>query len=210
MQQFPPFAGQPPGWTRLYTHTRSGGARDCVTSEATRYGLDRTTRRRKRSRGRQAVQPRTCLAPLAAQLHTAHAASLDCTRSLGLTTCSSPPPPARLASPRSVNPDPLAFSATPGVPGNATLCPTDLSKSTRCAFSSLLPRRCLPTGPTDWDSWTADRTTPFPLYRWGSSVALFLLFTLRIFWVQAYYIVAYALGCVPSSQLPTRKKSRPG
>ncbi|POY73856.1 hypothetical protein BMF94_3026 [Rhodotorula taiwanensis] len=39
-----------------------------------------------------------------------------------------------------------------------------------------------------------DRTTPFPLYRWGSTVAVFLLFTLRIVWVQAYYIVAYALG----------------
>ncbi|GJN91732.1 hypothetical protein Rhopal_004755-T1 [Rhodotorula paludigena] len=39
-----------------------------------------------------------------------------------------------------------------------------------------------------------DRTTPFTLHRWGSTVSLFLLFVLRILWVQAYYIVAYALG----------------
>lgn len=40
----------------------------------------------------------------------------------------------------------------------------------------------------------ADRTTPFTLQRWGSTAALFVIFALRILWVQAYYIVAYALG----------------
>ena len=45
----------------------------------------------------------------------------------------------------------------------------------------------------------ADRTTPFTFQRWGSTAALFVIFTLRILWVQAYYIVAYALGSVPSS-----------
>ncbi|GAA6001637.1 hypothetical protein JCM10207_002242 [Rhodosporidiobolus poonsookiae] len=39
-----------------------------------------------------------------------------------------------------------------------------------------------------------DRTTPFTLQRWGSTAGLFVLFTIRILWVQAYYIVAYALG----------------
>ncbi|BGP12879.1 hypothetical protein JCM10213_005167 [Rhodosporidiobolus nylandii] len=39
-----------------------------------------------------------------------------------------------------------------------------------------------------------DRTTPFTLYRWTSTTVLFLLFVIRILWVQAYYIVAYALG----------------
>ncbi|GAA5897480.1 hypothetical protein JCM8208_003283 [Rhodotorula glutinis] len=38
------------------------------------------------------------------------------------------------------------------------------------------------------------RTTPFTFQRWGSTAALFVVFTLRILWVQAYYIVAYALG----------------
>ncbi|GAA6035231.1 hypothetical protein JCM8097_006430 [Rhodosporidiobolus ruineniae] len=39
-----------------------------------------------------------------------------------------------------------------------------------------------------------DRTTPFTLHRWGSTSGLFLLFTIRILWIQSYYIVAYALG----------------
>ncbi|GAA5988855.1 hypothetical protein JCM11641_005044 [Rhodosporidiobolus odoratus] len=39
-----------------------------------------------------------------------------------------------------------------------------------------------------------DRTTPFTLYRWGTTAGLFVLFVIRILWVQAYYIVAYALG----------------
>ncbi|GAA5831900.1 hypothetical protein JCM11251_003925 [Rhodosporidiobolus azoricus] len=44
-----------------------------------------------------------------------------------------------------------------------------------------------------------DRTTPFTFRRWGTTGGLFVIFTLRILWVQAYYIVAYALGYALSS-----------
>ncbi|BGP36844.1 hypothetical protein JCM10449v2_000746 [Rhodotorula kratochvilovae] len=49
----------------------------------------------------------------------------------------------------------------------------------------------------DWNrSYQAllDRTTPFNLHRWGGTAFVFVVFALRILWVQAYYIVAYALG----------------
>ncbi|GAA5863626.1 hypothetical protein JCM1840_000084 [Sporobolomyces johnsonii] len=39
-----------------------------------------------------------------------------------------------------------------------------------------------------------DRTTPFTLRRWGTTAALFILFVIRIVWIQAFYIVAYGLG----------------
>jgi hypothetical protein len=45
----------------------------------------------------------------------------------------------------------------------------------------------------------ADQTTPFTVRRWGSTGVAFLLFAIRIFWAQAYYIVAYALGSVHSA-----------
>ncbi|GAA6007081.1 hypothetical protein JCM11491_001502 [Sporobolomyces phaffii] len=39
-----------------------------------------------------------------------------------------------------------------------------------------------------------DRTTPFTLKRWGATAALFVIFVLRILWIQAFYIIAYGLG----------------
>ncbi|KAI5479885.1 Golgi membrane protein [Pseudohyphozyma bogoriensis] len=41
-----------------------------------------------------------------------------------------------------------------------------------------------------------DRTTPHTLRRWAATVSLFLLFFIRIVWIQAFYIVCYALGYV--------------
>lgn len=61
-------------------------------------------------------------------------------------------------------------------------------------LSASLARSTFCADTADQRVYHTDRTTPFPLYRWGSTVAVFLLFTLRIVWVQAYYIVAYALG----------------
>lgn len=40
----------------------------------------------------------------------------------------------------------------------------------------------------------ADRATPYTLYRWLGTLGLLLLFFIRIFAAQAYYIVTYALG----------------
>ena len=39
-----------------------------------------------------------------------------------------------------------------------------------------------------------DKSTPYTTYRWGGSGVLFLLFGLRIFLAQGWYIVAYSLG----------------
>jgi hypothetical protein len=39
-----------------------------------------------------------------------------------------------------------------------------------------------------------DKSTPYTPYRWGGTATLFLLFGLRIFFAQGWYIVAYSLG----------------
>ncbi|RMZ90889.1 hypothetical protein DV736_g1852, partial [Chaetothyriales sp. CBS 134916] len=39
-----------------------------------------------------------------------------------------------------------------------------------------------------------DASTPFTTYRWSGTLALFLLFVLRILFAQGWYIVAYCLG----------------
>ncbi|KAK4054802.1 hypothetical protein OIV83_000726 [Microbotryomycetes sp. JL201] len=39
-----------------------------------------------------------------------------------------------------------------------------------------------------------DRTTPHTFQRWGATTGLFVLFWIRILWIQRFYIVVYALG----------------
>ncbi|CAO2647969.1 Nn.00g088910.m01.CDS01 [Neocucurbitaria sp. VM-36] len=39
-----------------------------------------------------------------------------------------------------------------------------------------------------------DKSTPYTPYRWGGTAVLFLLFALRIFVAQGWYIVVYSLG----------------
>ena len=42
--------------------------------------------------------------------------------------------------------------------------------------------------------YCTDRVTPHTFYRWLATSGLVLLFMLRIFTIQAFYIVTYALG----------------
>ncbi|KAM0793125.1 hypothetical protein ACM66B_000603 [Microbotryomycetes sp. NB124-2] len=39
-----------------------------------------------------------------------------------------------------------------------------------------------------------DRTTPHTVQRWAATTGFFVLFWIRILWIQAFYIVVYALG----------------
>jgi len=39
-----------------------------------------------------------------------------------------------------------------------------------------------------------DKSTPYATYRWAGTAGVFLLFFLRIFFAQGWYIVAYSLG----------------
>eukprot|EP00211_Chloroparvula_japonica_P016277 CAMPEP_0119120086 /NCGR_PEP_ID=MMETSP1310-20130426/1290_1 /TAXON_ID=464262 /ORGANISM="Genus nov. species nov., Strain RCC2339" /LENGTH=204 /DNA_ID=CAMNT_0007109549 /DNA_START=164 /DNA_END=778 /DNA_ORIENTATION=+ len=39
-----------------------------------------------------------------------------------------------------------------------------------------------------------DDSSPFPLYRWIGTLSLFILYALRVFFLEGFYIVTYALG----------------
>lgn len=39
-----------------------------------------------------------------------------------------------------------------------------------------------------------DKTTPHPVHRWIGTLALVLLYTLRVYYAQGFYIVTYGLG----------------
>ncbi|TPX56336.1 hypothetical protein SpCBS45565_g08428 [Spizellomyces sp. 'palustris'] len=39
-----------------------------------------------------------------------------------------------------------------------------------------------------------DDTTPYYIYRWGFTIVVVLLYCIRVFTVQGWYIVTYALG----------------
>lgn len=55
-----------------------------------------------------------------------------------------------------------------------------------------------PTNPTD-------RSTPQTLYRWTATWVLVLLFVIRIYFAEAYYIVTYALAIYLLSELPAQR-----
>jgi hypothetical protein len=39
-----------------------------------------------------------------------------------------------------------------------------------------------------------DQSIPFVLYRWLALLALLIIYGLRVFWIQGFYVVTYALG----------------
>jgi hypothetical protein len=39
-----------------------------------------------------------------------------------------------------------------------------------------------------------DQSIPFVLYRWLALLALLIIYALRVFWIQGFYVVTYALG----------------
>ena len=39
-----------------------------------------------------------------------------------------------------------------------------------------------------------DRTTPYAVYRWIGTAVLALLYALRVYYIQGFYIVSYGLG----------------
>ncbi|KAI3808555.1 hypothetical protein L1987_24508 [Smallanthus sonchifolius] len=78
-----------------------------------------------------------------------------------------------------------ATSSTNGVPSGGSLHPTDTPAAAVQRWAFVVSQRY---------QHLLDKSTPFLLYRWIFFCFIAIIYTVRVFFVQGFYVVSYALG----------------